>query len=144
MFVWSAWLHSDGTGMHYVMIRNHKTSRCLVTFQDKAHAEQQTRKLNAYRWERLAELYRSASANNILTIKDHDLDFKSNKLSPIEIQKGEACYGLVVWANGKQYVVAKKKYKYEIQDVLKTMRQQYTDEQIVDAVRRKVSTKTTN
>lgn len=143
MIKWSSWVHSDEAGIHYVMIRNHKTSRCLVTFRDKTHAEQQSRKLNAYPWQRLSDLYKTAIANDILTLKDSDLSFKSTKLSPIEIQKGEQNYGLIVWANGKPWMIAKRKYKYELQELLKEMRSKYTDEQIVQQVRRKIQ-QTTN
>lgn len=131
MKTWESWLHSDGAD-HFAMIRNHKTSRAVCKFTHKAHAEQQVRKLNKYPWVRLAELYKVAISLDLLVMTHSELSFEQNiVLRPIEIVKGEACYGLIVWSNGKRLLYHKSKKRKDVEQYLKDLRAEHSDAEII-------------
>lgn len=139
MVTMQAWTYKYKTEGFYVMIRNHKTSRALVLFKHYEHAVKQTEKINKYHWTRIQELYKEAVSRNLMILRDEDLDFTSQKPKAIDIEKGDQYYGIMVWVDGKKYLVAKRKYKKDIATVLRTMRDEHTDEQIIALTRQYLS-----
>lgn len=137
MMKWEAWVHVDA-GKNYVMVRNHKTSRALCSFAHREHADMQARKINRYPWQRIAELYKQAIASDILVLHHEEMSFKSTKLKTVDIEKGEGCYALIVWCDGRKVIFKKEKYKKDIVDYLRRVRLEHTDEDIVATVRQKL------
>ncbi len=137
---WHVFVESE-KNEHFVMIRNHNTSRCLVTFGDKETAVRQVNQLNTYPWAKLHELYLLAMKKDILTLK-HDFDLSGHRIKVTDIRKSEdKGYNLYVWVLNKEVLVVKNKKKYELESIVKTWALEYTNEELVQKVREKVMSK---
>jgi hypothetical protein len=137
---WHVFVHSD-RDCYFVMIRNHNTSRCLVTFGDKETATRQANRLNTYPWAKLHELYLEAIKADILMLK-HDLDLSGHRIKVTDIRKAEdKGYNLYVWVLNKEVLVVKNKKKYELEGIVKTWALEYTNEELVQKVREHVISK---
>lgn len=131
MVKWEAFVSTLDNGLHAVMIRNHKTSHALVTFEDIRYARAQAVKINKYPFPRKAVLYKQAMNNDILCMKHEELDLTSQRLKPVTIEKGDGCYALLVMVGGRQYIIKKEKYKKDLKEWYRTKRLEYTEDEFV-------------